>query len=138
MDPEQESDLPSVCRKMETADARRSSTKPIDIYNYFIEDCLRELAKVPLESQLRELRPLKTLVLDYCGMISKYLCKFKNCDIYLLDSDDEDACDKATHYEAVYVLVYELQPVFVTFPCIKVICCENRISRTEFSGRTSS
>lgn len=121
-----------------TTDMHRSSRKSIDIYDYFIEDCLRELAKMPLEHQLKELCSLRVLVLDYCGMISKCLCKFNNCDIFLLDESNEDVRNVVARYEAVYILMYELQPVFAAFPCIKVICSKNKISRTEFSGKGPS
>lgn len=110
--------------------------EPIDIYDYFVGDCLRELAKVPLERQLEEIYPLKTVLLDYCGMASKYHWMFKNCDIYLLE-ESENVCDVVSRYEVVYALVYELQPVFLAFPCIKIVCFKNRICRTEFSGDES-
>lgn len=107
----------------------------ISIYDYFIEDFLETLSRLPLEYQFKELFGRKILVLDFCGMISKYKNKFKDADVYLAQKSDayrSGLAKMVQSYDIVYVLKYELQEVFLPFPTIEVSFLKGRIIKTEF------
>lgn len=108
-----------------------------NIYQYFIHDYLEKLSKIPLENQLNELTGRRILVLDFCGMISKYHFKFKGCDIFLVNNISEvyhiaNTSDFFEKYDVIYILKSELQEIYLRIPAIYLICYRNRISKIIF------
>lgn len=103
------------------------------IYDYYLEHSLRDLSEIPFENQLNECTDLKIVILDYCGISSKYISKFRNCDIYLVTDQFENTSECIINYDVVYVLADESQSIFLCKPYLKIICEKNRLAkRTTF------
>ena len=103
----------------------------VSIYNYFLADSLESLSRIPLENQLKECLGLKIAVVDMCGVISKYLYKFIECDVFIAYSLDDKDIEILNVYDVVYIAVNELQYVYTLKPFLKIVCVNNRIQRIE-------
>ncbi|ELA42900.1 uncharacterized protein VICG_00215 [Vittaforma corneae ATCC 50505] len=110
----------------------------ISIYDYFLVESLKCLSKIPLENQLKECIGLRILVLDYCGVVSKYFYKFADCDVFAIQDSSEPAPDLLDLYDVVYVAANELQHVSVPKPCLKIVCTRSQIQRIEVAGHIKS
>lgn len=101
------------------------------IYDFFITDYLKELNTLPLSNQLLECRNYKILILDFCGVSPKYFKLFSDCDIYLVESqNDEQIVNLCKEYDLVYFLIYQLQQITIYWPAIKIVCLRNKIVET--------
>lgn len=97
------------------------------VYDYFIVDALKELAKIPLELQLKECIGMKILVLDYCGITSTHLGKFADCDVFVVENAQQNVDFLCEQYDLVYAVAYELQHVYVSRPHLIIVVARGKI-----------
>lgn len=102
------------------------------IYDYYLEQSLKNLSEIPFEDQLKECSGLNVVVLDYCGISSKYIHEFGNWDVYLVIDQLEDVTECIINYDVVYVLANESQYISMCRPYLKVIFEKNKLEKVEF------
>lgn len=97
------------------------------IYDYYLDDSIVSLSKIPLENQLKECIGLKVGVFDMCGTLGKYIHKFVDCDLYAVLDTIEDVSEIVCKYDIVYVAARELQYICVPRPYMKIVCQRDSI-----------